>query len=130
VLAYLRVFDEDAKKITMPSYKIFIDPSKEFPIDMTKIIWDEKNSNMWIDKNEHQFTLAYPQDAKGGSLEVIIPKLVEIDEHAVIRFKLADRFGNTWDVLPFRLWQIRRELRPTSDRKKIIADYSDEGDGQ
>jgi hypothetical protein len=131
VLAYLRVFDAPAPKFVMPSYKIFIDPSKRVPVDMSRIIWDDRKCFMQIGKNERAlFTPAYPHDAKGSSLEVIISSMEGVDEHAVIRLELEDNFGNMWDVLPFRLWQTRLELRPRSNLQKIISDYSDSGDSQ
>jgi hypothetical protein len=131
VLAYLGVFEEQERKIVLPPYKIFIGPSTELPVDLNKIVWDDRKCYILVGKQERvQFTPAYPHDSKGGSLEVIIPSSNEIDEHAVIRLELVDILGNSWDVLPFRLWQARRELRPRSDERKIASDYRDDGEGQ
>src|SRR4051794_828351 len=60
-LAYLGVFDEANQGQKLPSYKVFIEQSKELQVDLGNIIWDEKNCRMWIGKSEGiQFTPAYP----------------------------------------------------------------------
>jgi hypothetical protein len=129
LLAYLGVFNEKGHTVALPSYKLFIEPSEDRPVDMSRIVWDESNCHMRIGKSAPtQFTPAYPHE--GGALEVIIPSSEGIDEYTVVQLQLVDNYGNIWDVLPFRLWQIRRELRPRSNWKKIVHDYSDEDSGQ
>lgn len=123
LLAYLGVFNRRST-----AYKLFLDPSEKVPLELSRIQWDDHNCFIMIGKEEIPVTPVYPQNAPGGSLELVIPGIDRIDEDTVIRLRLKDTFGNSWDVLPFRLWQTRRPLRITSDMHRILQSYPDEDD--
>jgi len=127
VLAYLNILDGGRGKV-ISDYSIFIEPPTDLPgLDITRIVWEEKNCIMKVDGKEMTVVPTSPSGAKGAALEIrIMSDKFPSNEHAPVQLSLADQFGNKWDVISFRLWQKNLRLRTRSDKKKIVQDYPDE----